>query len=99
MTAPRPKATFEESLHQAQAALRAGLAATAERWLRALEARFPGEENCLWLLGAALLDQDKIPESIATLEGVLVRVPEFAHARVDLARALPARRSCCARAR
>jgi tetratricopeptide (TPR) repeat protein len=88
MTAPRPTSTFAESLHQAHAALRAGRAATAELWLRALEAQFPGEENCLWLLGAALLDQDKIPESIAMLERVLVRVPDFAHARVDLARAL-----------
>ena len=87
MIAPRPNATFEESLRQAHAALRAGRAATAERWLRALEAQFPGEMNCLWLLGAALLAQNKIPESITTLERVLSRVPEFAHARVDLARA------------
>ena len=87
MTAPRPKATFVESLRQAHAALRAGRAATAERSLRALEAQSPGESNCLWLLGAAQLDQNKIPESIATLEGVLTRVPDFAHARVDLARA------------
>jgi tetratricopeptide (TPR) repeat protein len=87
MTALRPKATFEESLRQAHAALRAGRAATAERCLRALEAQFPGEVNCLWLLGTALLEQNKIPESIATLEGVLTRVPDFAHARVDLARA------------
>jgi tetratricopeptide (TPR) repeat protein len=87
MTAPRPKATFEESLHHARAALQAGRAATAERWVRALEAQFPGEINCLWLLGAALLAQHKIPESITTLEGVLTRVPDFAHARVDLARA------------
>ncbi len=87
MTAPRPKATFAESLAQAHAALRAGRAATAERWLRALDAQFPGEVNCLWLLGAALLQQNRILESIATLEGVLIRVPDFAHARVDLARA------------
>ena len=87
MTAPRPKATFAESLRQAHAALRAGRAATAERWLRALDAQFPGEANCLWLLGVALLEQNKIPESIATFEGVLTRVPDFAHARVDLARA------------
>jgi tetratricopeptide (TPR) repeat protein len=87
MIAPRPKATFEESLRQAHAALRAGRAATAERWLRALEAQFPLEANCQWLLGAAQLEQNKIPESIATLEGVLARVPDFVHARVDLARA------------
>ena len=84
MTAP---ATFAESLAQAHAALRAGRAATAERSLRGLNERFPGEVNCLWLLGAALLAQNKIAESIATLEGVLTRVPDFAHARVDLARA------------
>ena len=84
MTAP---ATFAESLAQAHAALRAGRAATAERSLRGLNERFPGEVNCLWLLGAALLAQNKITESIATLEGVLTRVPDFAHARVDLARA------------
>jgi tetratricopeptide (TPR) repeat protein len=87
MTAPIPQATFEESLYQAHAALRAGRAATAERRLRALETQFPGEPNCLWLLGASLLEQDKIPESIATLEALLARVPDLAHARVDLARA------------
>jgi tetratricopeptide (TPR) repeat protein len=87
MTAPRPKANFTESLAQAHAALRAGRAATAERWLRTLDTQVPGEANCLWLLGVALLDQNKIPESIATLEGLLTRVPDFAPARVDLARA------------
>ena len=85
MTAPRPQAAFEESLRQAHAALRAGRAATAERWLRMLQTQFPGEPNCLWLLGAALLEQNKIPESIATLEALLTRVPEMARARVDLA--------------
>jgi tetratricopeptide (TPR) repeat protein len=74
-------------LAQAQAALRAGRAATAQRWLHALEAQYPGEANCQWLLGAALLQQTKIPESIAALQGVLERVPDFADARVDLARA------------
>ena len=87
MTAPGPTATFAENLAQAHASLRAGRAATAERCLRALEAQFPGEANCLWLLGAALLDQDKIAESIAMLEGVLARAPDFGQARVDLARA------------
>jgi tetratricopeptide (TPR) repeat protein len=87
MTAPTPQATFAQSLAQAHAALRAGRAATAEGWLRALGVQIPGELNCLWLLGAALLDQNKISESIATLEGVLGRAPDFAHARVDLARA------------
>src|ERR1700738_5308373 len=87
MPALKPEITFQESLRQAHAALRAGRAATAERWLRALEKQFPGEANCLWLLGAALLAQDKIPESIATLERILAHAPDFAEARVDLTRA------------
>jgi tetratricopeptide (TPR) repeat protein len=86
MNAPNT-ATFEESRRQALAALRAGRAATAERLARALEAQFPGDVNCLWLLGVALLDQGKVPESISTLERVLTRAPDFANARVDLARA------------
>ena len=85
--APRPQAAFERSLAQAHAALRAGRVATAERGLRALEAQFPGEANCLWLLGAVLMEQGEFPESIAMLEGLLARLPDFAHARVDLARA------------
>jgi tetratricopeptide (TPR) repeat protein len=80
-------AALEESRRRAHAALRAGQAATAERMLRALEAQFPGEVNCQWLLGVALLDQEKVAESVASLESVLARVPEFASARVDLARA------------
>lgn len=87
MNAPNSKATFEENRRQAHTALRAGRAATAERWLRTLEAQSPGEVNCLWLIGVALLEQDKVSESIAMLEGVLKRVPAFAEARVDLARA------------
>jgi tetratricopeptide (TPR) repeat protein len=82
-----PSAAFEESRRRAQAALRAGQAATAERMLRALEAQFPAEVNCQWLLGVALLDQDKVAESLATLERLLARAPDFAGARVDLARA------------
>jgi tetratricopeptide (TPR) repeat protein len=86
-TAPSQHTDFRDSLRRAHAALRAGRAATAEKWLWALEARFPGEVNCLWLIGVALLDQDKVSESIATLERVLTAVPDFANARVDLARA------------
>ena len=67
--------------------MRTGRAATAERWLRALLAQAPDEVNCLWLLGVALLDQDRLEESLAALERVCARAPDFAHARVDLARA------------
>ena len=86
-TAPNPHPDFDERVRRAHAALRAGRAATAETSLRALEAQCPGEVNCLWLLGVALLDQDKVSESIATLERVLTAAPDFANARVDLARA------------
>jgi tetratricopeptide (TPR) repeat protein len=86
--APNLHAELTESLRRAHGALRAGRAATAEAWLRALEARFfPGEVNCLWLLGVALLDQEKVAASIETLERALTAAPEFAEARVDLARA------------
>jgi tetratricopeptide (TPR) repeat protein len=87
MNPRQPAAPGAERLGQAHAALRAGRAATAERWLRTLQAQFPGEPRCRWLLGAALLGQDKISESIATLEALLADVPDFAQARVDLARA------------
>jgi tetratricopeptide (TPR) repeat protein len=87
MNAPNARSTLEERRRQAQAALREGRAATAESWLRALAAQYPGDLNCRWLLGVALLDQDKVSESIATLERVLTVAPDFANARVDLARA------------
>jgi tetratricopeptide (TPR) repeat protein len=87
MSAPHAPAAFEESRRRAHAALRAGQAATAERAVRQLLQHSPGDANCEWLLGAALLDQGKIPDSIATLERVLESVPDFANARVDLARA------------
>src|SRR5579862_612737 len=87
MNASKARTEFEAKRRQAHAALRAGRAATAEAWLRALESQAPGEVNCLWLLGVALLDQDKIEESLATLERVVGSAPDFAEARVDLARA------------
>ncbi len=87
MSAPGPNTNFQQGIRQAHAALRAGRAATAERWLRALDAQFRGDSHCLWLLGAALLDQNKLADGITELEGVLARDPDFAAARVDLARA------------
>jgi tetratricopeptide (TPR) repeat protein len=85
--APNLHTELTESLRRAHGALRAGRAGTAEGWLRALEARFPGEVNCLWLLGVALLDQEKVAASIELLERALTAAPDFAEARVDLARA------------
>jgi tetratricopeptide (TPR) repeat protein len=87
MSAPSTTPAFEAQRRRAHAALREGRAAAAERMLRELHAPFPQEPSCQWLLGAALLYQDKVPESIATLEHALTRAPEFANARVDLARA------------
>jgi tetratricopeptide (TPR) repeat protein len=87
MSTSQPNARFAERLRRAHAALRAGQAASAERRLRALEGEFPGEVNCLWLLGVALLDQGMAPEGIALLERSLAGAPDFAEARVDLARA------------
>jgi tetratricopeptide (TPR) repeat protein len=52
-----------------------------------LAAQAPADVNCLWLLGATLLDQGRLPESIASLEAALSAAPEFISARVDLARA------------
>ena len=87
MNAPPAQAAFEQARRQAHAALRAGRAASAERALRGLLERAPGEVNCAWLLGVALLEQDKTAEGIAVLERVLAQAPDFAHARADLARA------------
>jgi tetratricopeptide (TPR) repeat protein len=87
MSAPIPTPEFEESRRRAHAALRAGQVATAERWLRALEAQRPGEVNCLWLLGVALLDQDRTEESVGLLERALGAAPDFHEPRIDLARA------------
>ncbi|HEX4648382.1 MAG TPA: sulfotransferase [Steroidobacteraceae bacterium] len=88
MSASNPSSTASaETRRRAQAALRAGQAATAELWLRSLEAKAPGDAECLWLLGAALLAQDRIPESLETLERSLVARPDSDDSRVDLARA------------
>ncbi|MFI4906783.1 MAG: tetratricopeptide repeat-containing sulfotransferase family protein [Steroidobacterales bacterium] len=87
MTATAARVPFEERRRRAQAMLRIGQAAAAEKWLRALEAESPGEVNCLWLLGVALLEQSRIEDSVAMLERALQSAPGFAEARVDLARA------------
>ena len=87
MNAPSRSATFDESLRRAHMSLRAGQAASAERALRALEAERPGNVNCQWLLGAALVAQNQPAAALETLERVLAVAPDFAEARVDLARA------------
>jgi tetratricopeptide (TPR) repeat protein len=68
-------------------ALRLGKAAAAERQLRAIQAKAPGDVNSLRLLGVALLDQDKTAAAIETLERSVSLAPNFWDARTDLARA------------
>ena len=86
MNAP-PPTPLEVNRSRAHAALLAGQAATAERMLRALAAQYPQEPSIQWLLGAALLAQDHAEASMRVLEPLVERLPEFASARVDLARA------------
>jgi tetratricopeptide (TPR) repeat protein len=82
-----PRAAHEQRLRQAHAALLSGQAATAESLLRRLAAHTPGDVNCHWLLGVALLDQARLSEAGQVLEDAVARAPDFAEARVDLARA------------
>jgi tetratricopeptide (TPR) repeat protein len=88
MAATNAGTSYHERLSRAKAMLRVGKAASAEKGLRTLQAESPGDVDCLWLLGVALLDQSRIEESVALLEGALQSAPGFAEARVDLARAL-----------
>ncbi|MBS0388477.1 MAG: tetratricopeptide repeat protein, partial [Proteobacteria bacterium] len=87
MTGPNPDASYEHRQRAAAMALQAGRARTAEQALRALSAEAPADPRNCWLLGIALLDQGKLADAIASLEGVLQGAADFAHARVDLARA------------
>jgi tetratricopeptide (TPR) repeat protein len=87
VNAPTPTDALAASLDRAHTALRAGQAARAERWLRQLLAAQPANLKAEWLLGAALLELERLPESVARLEQVIARAPELAEARVDLARA------------
>jgi tetratricopeptide (TPR) repeat protein len=80
-------ANLRAAYADARSALRMGRAATAERQLRAIQVALPGDVDSLHLLGVALLDQDKAASAVETLERVVLAQPEFADARVDLARA------------
>ena len=86
MKMTRPASTYEQRLRAADAALRSGRAQTAEQWLRALTVEAPADLNSRWLLGVALLDQGKLSDSTAMFESVLHSAPDFANARIDLAR-------------
>jgi tetratricopeptide (TPR) repeat protein len=81
------QALLRAAYTEALAALREGRAETAERQLRAIQAKAPGDVNSLRLLGVALLDQDKVKPAIETLEHAVAAAPRFWQARTDLARA------------
>jgi tetratricopeptide (TPR) repeat protein len=83
----RSQAELRAAYGQALTALRSGRAATAERQLRAIQERAPGDVNSLRLLGVALLDQDKVSDAMETLERAAAASPNFWRARTDLARA------------
>jgi tetratricopeptide (TPR) repeat protein len=80
-------AQLRAAYSEAWAALRQGRAETAERQLRAIQARAPGDVNSLRLLGMALLAQGKLHPAVEILERAVAAAPEFPHARADLARA------------
>jgi tetratricopeptide (TPR) repeat protein len=81
------QAELRSAYSRALQALRMGQAETAERQLRAIQAAAPGEVNSLRLLGRALLAQSKVKPAIEVLESAIGAAPEFALARIDLARA------------
>ncbi len=87
MKAPTSAPNFEQRLRAADAALRAGRAQTAERWLRALSVESPADLNSRWLLGVALLDQGKMRRQHRDARGRAARCAGIRPARVDLARA------------
>jgi tetratricopeptide (TPR) repeat protein len=84
------RSAIARGLAEAQALLRAGRFASAERQLRAIQASAPGEVNSSRLLGAALLAQDKVQPALEILERTVAAAPQFWPARTELARALRA---------
>jgi tetratricopeptide (TPR) repeat protein len=83
----KPGAGFQEAYARALKSLERGDAAVAERELREIQIRWPGEVNSQRVLGLSLLAQGSNTEGIGLLEAVLAAAPDFAHAMVDLARA------------
>jgi predicted Zn-dependent protease len=72
---------------RALSALRTGNAGSAERQSQAIQRAAPGEASSLWLLGAAMLAQGKLPPAIEVLERAVAAAPDVPLARVELARA------------
>jgi predicted Zn-dependent protease len=80
-------AGFQDAYVRALGILERGEAVAAERELREIQRRWPGEVNSWRVLALSLLAQGRNAEGIGMLEAVLTAAPDFAHAMLDLARA------------
>ena len=78
---------FQEAYVRALRILERGETVAAERELREIQRRWPGEVNSRRALALSLLAQGRNAEGIGMLEAVLTAAPDFAHAMLDLARA------------
>jgi tetratricopeptide (TPR) repeat protein len=78
---------FREAYERALELLQRGEARAAEGELREIQRRWPGEINSRRVLGLSLLAQGNNAEGIALLEAAIAAAPNFANAKVDLARA------------
>ena len=78
---------FQDAYVRALGILERGEAVAAERELREIQRRWPGEVNSRRVLALSLLAQGRNAEGIGMLEAVLTAAPDFAHAMLDLARA------------
>jgi tetratricopeptide (TPR) repeat protein len=78
---------FHDAYARALEILGRGDPAAAERELRDIQRRWPGELNSRRGLAVSLLAQGRNAEGIGMLEAVVAAAPDFAPAVVDLARA------------
>ena len=86
VSAPR-NAVLESLLQEGDALIKAGRAADAYNLLEPKEADYSGELVFDYLLGIAALDSGKPDRATIAFERVLAVNPNFAGARIDLARA------------
>jgi tetratricopeptide (TPR) repeat protein len=87
MMTEQSKARLQAAYSEALALLKTGRAATAELHLRNLGVTAHGDSRALYLLGSALLYQDKVGEAIEVLERAVASRPDFWQGRTELARA------------
>ena len=87
LTATAATSDLDGTLREAQALLAAKQPAHALALLTPLELEAAGSPHYDYLYGIAALDTGRQAEAITALERVLVREPDFAGARMELARA------------